>query len=66
VKGEVERHDVPGVNGLIFVMHEALGGGGTASLRSDALGKAFGEISLDMEIDIPAAWQSHPSFRSYQ
>jgi hypothetical protein len=66
VKGEVERHDVPGVNGLIFVMHEALGGGGTASQRSDALGKAFGEISLDMEIDIPAAWQSHPSFRSYQ
>ncbi len=62
VLGKVERHDVPGVAGLIFVMHEALGGGGTASLRSDALGKAFGEIALDAPIEVPAHWQDHAAF----
>ena len=54
VRGRVERHDVPGIHALNFLLHEALGGGGTASLRSDALGKAFGEIVLDMEVRVPA------------
>lgn len=66
VQGRVERHDVPGIGGLIFVMHEALGGGGTASLRSDALGKAFGEIALDMDVSVPAAWEAHAAFRRYE
>lgn len=53
VKGKVRRFDLPGPASVIFMMHEALDGGGTASLRSDALGKAMAEIALDMEIDAP-------------
>lgn len=59
VKGRVERFDVPGTNALIFMLYEGLGGGGTASLRSDALGKAFGEIALDMTVSIPKALLNH-------
>lgn len=56
VRGEVVRYEVPGTNALIFMLHQGLGGGGTASLRSDALGKAFGEIALDMDVMVPSAW----------
>lgn len=56
VRGEIVRYDVPGVSAVNFMLHEALGGGGTATLRNDALGKAFAEIMLDYEIDIPSAW----------
>lgn len=61
VKGKVERYDVPGIHAVNFLLHEGLAGGGTASLRSDALGKAFGEIMLDHEIDIPESWLEHPA-----
>ncbi|KAL8585681.1 hypothetical protein ACOMHN_053179 [Nucella lapillus] len=54
----VERFDVPGVNGMNFVLHRALGGGGIASLRSDPQGKALGQMLLDFEItgvpDLPS------------
>jgi hypothetical protein len=56
VKGKVERYDVPGIYAINFMLHEALDGGGTASLRSDSLGKAFAEIMLDYEVKIPQAW----------
>lgn len=29
------RFDVPGISGFNFVLHQVLGGGGIASLRSD-------------------------------
>ena len=35
------------------MLHEALGGGGTASLRSDPLGKATAHILLDMPVRVP-------------
>ncbi|MGF7159293.1 hypothetical protein FHS85_000912 [Rhodoligotrophos appendicifer] len=54
VKGKVERFEVPGVHAVNLLLHEALGGGGSASLRNDPLGKAFAQILLDMEITIPA------------
>lgn len=56
VKGRIDRFDVPGVSAVNFMLHEALGGGGTASLRNDALGKAFAEITLDLDVDVPASW----------
>lgn len=65
VRGEVVRYDVPGVHALSFLLHEALGGGGAASLRNDALGKAFGEIALDIAVAIPAAWLNHDAFASH-
>jgi hypothetical protein len=56
VEGEVERFEWPGLMGFNFLLHRALGGGGVASLRHDPQGKAFAQILLDLEIDVPAAW----------
>ena len=61
VEGEVERFDVPGVDAFNFVLHRALGGGGAVSLRNDPLGKAFGQILLELPIDLPAAMLGHPA-----
>lgn len=56
VKGEVERYEIPGFNAYNFFLTEALGGGGTASLRLDSQGKAFGQMLLSMMVTVPAAW----------
>lgn len=53
VEGTVTRYDVPGINAMNFVMTGALAGGGTVSLRTDPLGKAFGQMLLAMPVDIP-------------
>jgi len=53
VKGKVERFELPNLWALNFVMHEALDGGGTISLRADAQGKTLGAALLRMEIEIP-------------
>ncbi|MGA2119854.1 MAG: hypothetical protein ABSH56_34560 [Bryobacteraceae bacterium] len=52
VAGPVERFEVPNLGALNFLLHGALGGGGTVSLRIDSQGKAFGAVLLRMEIDI--------------
>jgi hypothetical protein len=51
VKGKVERFELPNLGALNFLLHEALGGGGTLSLRTDAQGKTMGAALLRMEID---------------
>lgn len=51
VKGRVERYELPNLAALNFVLHEALDGGGTVSLRTDAQGKTFGAALMRMEID---------------
>jgi len=51
VKGEVERFELPNLGALNFLLHQALGGGGTVSLRTDAKGKTFGAALLSLEID---------------
>jgi len=56
VKGPVERFDVPGISAMNFLLREALGGGGMASLRNDPLAKGFAQMALDMPITVPAAW----------
>jgi hypothetical protein len=53
VKGEVERYELPNLGALNFLLHQALGGGGTVSLRTDAQGKTFGAALLGMEIELP-------------
>lgn len=50
VSGKVERFEVPNVLALNFVLHGALNGGASRSLRSDALGKSFSSALLRMEI----------------
>jgi len=52
VKGNVERFELPNLGALNFLLHVALGGGGTLSLRIDAQGKTLGAALLRMEIEI--------------
>lgn len=54
-RGKVTRYDWPGLNAFNFVMENALGGGGIASLRNDPQGKALAQVLMDIELDIPAA-----------
>ncbi|HOK12362.1 MAG TPA: terpene utilization protein AtuA, partial [Ottowia sp.] len=56
VQGKVTRYEVPGIHAFNFVCEQALGGGGMASLRNDALGKGMGQILLAMPVSVPAAW----------
>ena len=53
VKGDVVRYELPQLGALNFVMHDALGGGMSHTLRVDIGGKSFSGILLDLEIDIP-------------
>ena len=53
VKGRVERFELPNLGALNFLLHEALGGGGTVSLRTDAQGKTFGAALLSLEVELP-------------
>jgi hypothetical protein len=54
VKGGIERYELPNLGALNFLMHEALGGGGTVSLMTDAQGKTFSTAMLRMEIELPS------------
>jgi hypothetical protein len=56
VQGEVERFEVPGIGALNFLMREALGGGGMASLRVDPLAKGYAQMLLDFPISVPEEW----------
>lgn len=53
-KGRVIRYELPGLNALNFMLENALGGGGVASLRIDPQGKAFAQQLLDMSVKVPA------------
>ncbi len=55
VKGRVVRYELPNLGALNFLLEEALGGGGSLSLRVDAQGKTFGAALLGMEIEA-GAW----------
>ena len=52
-KGKVERFELPNLNAMNFLLHEALDGGGTLSLRADPQGKTLGTALLRMEIEVP-------------
>ncbi|HTT42762.1 MAG TPA: acyclic terpene utilization AtuA family protein [Steroidobacteraceae bacterium] len=56
VAGEVQRHEWPGLKGWNFVLHQALGGGGVASLRYDPQGKSYAQLLLDLPIPVPVGW----------
>ncbi len=53
IKGRVERFELPNLHALNFLLHGALGGGGTLSLKTDAQGKVFSTALLRMEIPVP-------------
>lgn len=54
VKG-VDRFELPNLHALNFLLHGALDGGGTISLKTDAQGKVYSTALLRMEIEVPAA-----------
>jgi len=57
IEGPVARFELPNLYALNFLLHGALGGGGTISLKTDAQGKVFSTALLRMEIPTP------PGFR---
>jgi hypothetical protein len=50
--GKVERFELPNLHALNFLLHEALDGGGTISLRADPQGKTFSTALLRMQIEL--------------
>jgi hypothetical protein len=55
ITGDVERFELPNLGALNFLLHGALGGGGTLSLKTDAQGKVFSTAMLRMTIDVPVS-----------
>ena len=53
ITGGVERFELPNLSALNFLLHGALGGGGTLSLKTDAQGKVFSSAMLRMLVDVP-------------
>ena len=54
-RGEVERFELPNLLAFNFLMRDALGGGGTSSLRIDPQGKTMAQALLMMRLDVPVA-----------
>ncbi|MDX1804042.1 MAG: acyclic terpene utilization AtuA family protein [Alcanivorax sp.] len=50
--GSVSRWTLPGMQAFNFLLKNALGGGGIASLRIDPQGKAFAQQLLDMPVPV--------------
>ena len=53
VRGEVERFEMPNLRGLNFLLHDSLGGSGSASLKTDAQGKTHGMALLRIHVEVP-------------
>jgi len=53
ITGPVERFELPNLCALNFLLHGALGGGGTVSLKTDAQGKTLSTALLRLEIEVP-------------
>jgi hypothetical protein len=51
----VDRFELPNLHALNFLLRDALDGGGTISLKTDAQGKVYSTALLRMEIPVPAA-----------
>ncbi|MBA2684934.1 MAG: hypothetical protein H0U66_10620 [Gemmatimonadaceae bacterium] len=53
IKGRVERFELPNLFALNFLLHGALGGGGTVTLRTDAQAKVYSSATLRLVIEVP-------------
>lgn len=51
--GGVTRYEADNMRVLNFMLEDSLGGGGSASLKTDAQGKTHGLALLRMELDVP-------------
>ncbi|HET7789569.1 MAG TPA: hypothetical protein VFK78_02145 [Gemmatimonadales bacterium] len=52
IEGPVERFELPNLHALNFLLHGALDGGGTVSLKTDAQGKVFSTALLRLAIPV--------------
>jgi hypothetical protein len=55
IEGGVDRYELPNLKALNFLLHGALDGGGTLSLKTDAQGKVFSTALLRLVLDVPDA-----------
>ena len=55
ITGDVVRFELPNLSALNFLLHGALGGGGTLSLKTDAQGKVYSTALLRLVLDVDAA-----------
>ncbi|HEU4564363.1 MAG TPA: hypothetical protein VFS05_06940 [Gemmatimonadaceae bacterium] len=53
ITGGVERFELPNLTAVNFLLHGALGGGGTLSLKTDAQGKVYSTALLRLVLDVP-------------
>jgi hypothetical protein len=53
ITGSVERFELPNLHALNFLLHGALDGGGTLSLKTDAQGKVFSTALLRLVLEVP-------------
>lgn len=51
--GKVVRYEADNLRALNFLLLDSLGGGGSASLKTDAQGKTHGLALLRLELDVP-------------
>ncbi|HYX35565.1 MAG TPA: acyclic terpene utilization AtuA family protein [Oligoflexus sp.] len=51
--GTVTRHSLPNMQGFNFLLDQALGGGGTMTLRIDAQGKTFAQGLIAQRVALP-------------
>ena len=54
ISGTVERFELPNLNALNFLLHGALDGGGTLSLKTDAQGKVVSTAMLRLVLSVPS------------
>jgi hypothetical protein len=52
-RGGVTRYEADNLRALNFLLADSLGGGGSASLRTDAQGKTHGLALLRLELEVP-------------
>ena len=53
IEGGVDRYELPNLGALNFLLHGALDGGGTLSLKTDAQGKVYSTALLRLVLDVP-------------
>ena len=54
ITGGVDRFELPNLHALNFLLHGALDGGGTLSLKTDAQGKVYSTALLRMVLHVTA------------
>ncbi len=58
VHGDVERFEMPNLKALNFLLHDSLGGSGSASLKTDAQGKTHAMALLRIEVEVPDDYEA--------